>query len=97
MNECHAGLRDLKSREWDRILFWLRSTKETVIHSKPLSVYIQQKTVETYSAYWQRFTCFCLRAIEDPYPPVTARLTGQTEINVWGRGAVSHHEKRFDR
>jgi hypothetical protein len=43
MNECHAGLRDLKSREWDRILFWLRSTKETVIHSKPLSVYIQQK------------------------------------------------------
>jgi hypothetical protein len=97
MNECHAGLRDLKSREWDRILFWLTSTKETVIHSKPLSVYIQQKTVETYSAYWQRFTCFCLRAIEDPYPPVTARLTGQTEINVWGRGAVSHHEKRFDR
>jgi hypothetical protein len=66
MNECHAGLRDLKSREWDRILFWLRSTNETVIHSKPLSVYIQQKTVQTYSAYWQRFSCFCLRAIDDP-------------------------------
>jgi hypothetical protein len=66
MNECHAGLRDLKSREWDRILFWLKSTKEAVIHSKPLSVYIQQKTVQTYSAYWQRFTCFCLRAIDDP-------------------------------
>jgi hypothetical protein len=60
MNECHAGLRDLKSREWDRILFWLKSTKEAVIHSKPLNVYIQQKTVQTYSAYWQRFTCFCL-------------------------------------
>jgi hypothetical protein len=66
MEECHSGLRDLKSREWDRILFWLKSTKKTVIHSKPLSVYIQQKTVQTYSAYWQRFTCFCLRAIDDP-------------------------------
>jgi hypothetical protein len=34
--------------------------------------------------------------IRDFYPLVTVRLTGQTEINVWGRGAVSHHEKRFD-
>jgi hypothetical protein len=66
MEECHAGLWDLKSREWDRILFWLKSTKETVIHSKPLRVYIQQKTVQTYSTYWQSFTCFCLRAIDDP-------------------------------
>jgi hypothetical protein len=51
MEECHSGLQDLKSWEWDRILFWLKSTKETVIHSKPLSVYIQQTSVHTYSAY----------------------------------------------
>jgi predicted thioredoxin/glutaredoxin len=48
MNECYTGLRDLKSRDWDRILFWLKSTKETGIHTKPISVCIQQKTVQTY-------------------------------------------------
>jgi hypothetical protein len=66
MEECHSGLRDLKEREWDRILFWLKSSKETVIHTKPLSVYLQQKTVDTYIAYWLRFICFCLRAIDEP-------------------------------
>jgi hypothetical protein len=31
------------------------------------------------------------------YPPVTVRFTGETEINVWGRGSVSHHGKKFHR
>jgi hypothetical protein len=30
-----------------------------------------------------------------PYPLVTARFTGETEINVWGRGPVSHHGKKI--
>jgi hypothetical protein len=66
MEECHSGLRDLKAREWDRILFWLKSSKETIIHSKPLSIYLQRKTVETYAGYWQRLICFCFRALEEP-------------------------------
>jgi hypothetical protein len=31
------------------------------------------------------------------YPLVTPRFTGETEINVWGRGPVSHHGKKNHR
>ena len=62
---CHAGLNDIRIREWDRILHWLRSTNHTVIHSKPMMVYLQQKTVQTYAGYWQRFMCFCFRTMDD--------------------------------
>jgi Orsellinic acid/F9775 biosynthesis cluster protein D len=61
---CHTGLKDIRRREWDRILHWLRSTNRTVIHSKPMTVYLQQKTVQTYAAYWQRLMCFCFRTMD---------------------------------
>jgi hypothetical protein len=63
--ECQLGLLDLRAREWDRILFWLKSTKRDVIDSKPVNVYLKRETVQTYSAYWQRFLCFLLRTTED--------------------------------
>jgi hypothetical protein len=33
--------------------------------------------------------------LTETYPPVAARFTRETEINVWGRGSVSHHGKRI--
>jgi hypothetical protein len=62
---CHTGLNDIRLREWDRILHWLRSTNRTVIHSKPMTTYLQQKTVQTYATYWQRLMCFCFRTMDD--------------------------------
>jgi hypothetical protein len=63
--ECQLGLLDVKARKWDRILFWMKSTKRDVIDSKPVNVYLKKETVLTYSGYWQRFICFLLRTTED--------------------------------
>jgi hypothetical protein len=63
--ECQAGLLDLRAREWDHILFWLKSTKQDIIDSKPMNVYLKKETVQTYSAYWQRFLCFLLLTTDD--------------------------------
>jgi hypothetical protein len=64
--DCHVGLKDIFIREWDRILFWLKSSRRDAIASGPMNVYIKRKTVEEYASYFQRFLCFCLRVMDLP-------------------------------
>ena len=53
LSECHLGLKDIRERDWDRILFWLRSSNIALINSQPMNTYIKQQTVLTYTTYWQ--------------------------------------------
>jgi len=62
--DCHVGLKDISAREWDRILFWLKSSQRGAIARKPMNIHIKEKTVKEYASYFQRFICFCFRAMD---------------------------------
>ena len=59
---CFEGLRDLHTRQWERISFWLSSPSKSAAGKSPMNIYLRSGTVDTYSTYWQKFICFCLRA-----------------------------------
>jgi hypothetical protein len=62
--DCHMGLRDIRAREWDRILFWLKSSRWGTVAKGPMNIYLKEKMVEEYGSYWQRFLCFCFRTMD---------------------------------
>jgi hypothetical protein len=64
--DCHRGLKDICTREWDRILFWLKSSRRDAVARGPMNVHIKEKTVGEYSSYLQRFLCFCFRVLDLP-------------------------------
>jgi len=61
---CFDGMKDIKQRLWERILYWLASPHRDVINKDPINVYLRDSTVRTYSSYWQKFLCFCLRVMD---------------------------------
>jgi hypothetical protein len=64
--DCHRGLKDICTREWDRILFWLKSSRRDAVARGLMNVHIKEKMVGEYSSYFQRFLCFCFRVIDPP-------------------------------
>jgi hypothetical protein len=64
--DCHLGLKDICVREWDRILFWLKSSRRDSVARGPMNVHIKEKTVTEYASYFQRFLCFCFRVMDLP-------------------------------
>jgi hypothetical protein len=64
--DCHWGLKDICVREWDRILFWLKSSRRDVVARGPMNVHVKEKTVSEYASYFQKFLCFCFRVMDLP-------------------------------
>jgi hypothetical protein len=65
MRGCNDGLKDVASRDWERILHWLASANREAPRKAPMNVHLQLKTVDQYGSYWQRFICFCLRMLDE--------------------------------
>ncbi|HEY4389166.1 MAG TPA: hypothetical protein VGN34_32365, partial [Ktedonobacteraceae bacterium] len=65
MLRCFEGLKDIHERSWERILTWLASANRETTSKDPMNVYLKRATVDRYATYWQRFICFCLRALEE--------------------------------
>jgi hypothetical protein len=57
--DCHKGLKDTWAREWDHILFWLKSSCREGVASGTMNIHQKEKTVTEYSSHWQKFLCFC--------------------------------------
>ena len=59
------GLKDLVSRDWERILHWVASSNCKPVQKTPMNVYSKLKTVDEYALYWQRFICFYLWILDE--------------------------------
>jgi len=58
------GVKDCDARGWHLILFWLASSQGDTEASQPFRQHFNDNTISRYVSYWQRFICFCLRAVE---------------------------------
>jgi len=56
------GVRDLDSRGWNEIRFWLRSHQKDKPHGKPFRKHYQR--VKSYADVWMQLILFCCRAYE---------------------------------
>ena len=65
MRGCNDGLKDLVSRDWERILHWVSSANRESVRKAPMNVHLKLKTVNEYASYWQSFICFCLRILDE--------------------------------
>ena len=68
---CNDGLKDLVSRDWERILHWVASSNRESARKTPMNVHLKLKTVDEYALYWQRFICFCLRMLDENVEEMT--------------------------
>ena len=76
------GIKDVHGRSWDRILYWLASPNRETISKDPMNFYLKAETVERYASYWQRFLCFCLRAMDEELQGVKFTEEQTHELNI---------------
>jgi len=76
------GVKDVHSRSWDRILYWLASANRETTSKDPMNFYLKVDTVQKYASYWQRFICFCLRAMDEEVPGLKFTEEQTQELNV---------------
>jgi len=78
MRTCNDGLKDISSRDWERILHWLASANRESPRKVPMNIHLQLKTVDQYGSYWQRFVCFCLRLLDENVKDIAGfKFTGE--------------------
>jgi hypothetical protein len=63
LRRCFKSVLDLDERGWDLIPFWLASAAPNEESSKPFRMFFSKETLVNYISFWQRYICFCLRAI----------------------------------
>jgi superfamily II DNA helicase RecQ len=59
-----GGVEDCSARGWRLIPFWLNSSEASKMNLRPFDIDLEASTVKRYSAYWGRFTCYCLRILQ---------------------------------
>jgi hypothetical protein len=62
---CFESVKDCSEREWNLILFWLASAHKKEPNNTPFSIYMDCKTKERYTRYWQQFIVFVVRGIDN--------------------------------
>ena len=76
------GVKDVYGRSWDRILYWLASPNRETTSKDPINFYLKAETVERYASYWQRFVCFCLRAMDEELQGLKFTEEQTHELNI---------------
>src|SRR5947207_14400831 len=65
MNRCEKGVRDCADRNWSLILFWLNSCEDNKADIRLFNIDVKSKVHKSYTEYWQRFICYCMRTLRD--------------------------------
>jgi hypothetical protein len=76
MQSCWESVEDISIRGWDLILFWLNSVDSSKANTTPFRldkrtstvdrfIIFQDSTDYRYVEIWQRYLCFCCRAMDD--------------------------------
>ncbi|KAK4971943.1 hypothetical protein LTR66_011352 [Elasticomyces elasticus] len=70
----------------DLVLGWLNSPHKEKFNPDPFSIYYETSIHEKYTAYWKRFTCYCLRLLhaDDRHGHAFSAREQESLRELWG-------------
>ena len=77
---CIYSMRDCVLRDWMTLSFWLNSNQKLNASQRPFTAKQHDATLEKYCEIWQRFICFCLRAMEDQDKVTSFQRNRETDL-----------------
>jgi hypothetical protein len=63
LHTCVNGVMDCTERNWRLISFWLNGSEASKADSRRFNIENDPTTIKRYKEYWQRFICYCVRAL----------------------------------